>query len=87
MILRWKTVGPMEQKALWQGRSLSLTYTQDQQSWRLTVDGLKVRQRFSSPRAAMTHVETVLNRIILARATVAQAQQRPRTAMAVQRGQ
>lgn len=64
MIVQWKRLGPMEYRAVWQGKRLCLEYNPTEHRWRLHVDLARVRQRWPSPVAAFDAVETVLNKII-----------------------
>ena len=66
MIMQWKRLGPMEYRATWQGKKLCLEYKPLEHCWRLQVDFLKIRQKWTSPVAAFNAVETTLTKLIRA---------------------
>ena len=70
MIIQWKRIGPMEYRALWQGKALCLEYKPLEHCWRMKVDAMRVRQRWTSPVSAFNAVETILNKIIRAQMAV-----------------
>ena len=93
MILQWKSRGPLEQVAVWQGKHLSLSWNPERSRWRLTVkaqpgsvltvgdaefpEGALVRQEWHTPNAAKDAVDSALERVIRALDPPPTAVQRP----------
>ena len=83
MILRWIKVSAMEQVAKWQGETLSLYYKPSDSRWHLDVGKVKVRQRWTSVRAAENAIDTHLCRIISQESTAHARQGAPSSARIV----
>ena len=93
MILQWKSRGPLEQQAVWQGRLLSLLWNPERSRWQLTVkaapggvlvvggvefpEGALVRQEWHTPNAAKDAIDAAVERAIRALDPPPVAAQRP----------
>ena len=79
MIVQWKKTSEGF-KARWNGLELKLVCepnTTGEGPWRLYVDGVIVKQRWFTPMSAMTAIDAVQTRLILAQSAVVRALQRP----------
>jgi hypothetical protein len=80
MIVQWRKSGTAAFTARWNGLELKLVCepcATGEGPWRLYVDGKLVRQRWFTPSAAMSAIEAVQTRLILAQSVVVRALQRP----------
>ena len=82
MITQWKKVSNTEFTARWNGMEMRLVYEPNNAAnlgpWRLYADGVRPKERWFTPRAAMSAIDVAQTRLILGQSAVVVALQRNR---------